>query len=64
MHGVTKPITVTIEHVGSSDNPPPFGHRTGYFTTFTVKRSEYGMTKMIPMVGDEVELMVGFEATK
>jgi polyisoprenoid-binding protein YceI len=64
MHGVTKPITATVERVGESSNPPPFGNRVGYVSTFTVKRSDFGMNKMIPMVGDEVELTVAFEAQK
>jgi polyisoprenoid-binding protein YceI len=64
LHGQTKPVTATLQRVGASSNPPPFGQRVGYFATFTVKRSDFGMSKMIPMVGDEVELMVAFEASK
>jgi len=64
MHGVTKPITATVQRVGDSNNPAPFGPRVGYYSTFTVKRSDFGMSKMIPMVGDEVELIVAFEAAK
>jgi polyisoprenoid-binding protein YceI len=63
MHGQTKSITTTVQRVGES-NAPQFGPRVGYYTTFTVKRSDFGMSSMIPMVGDEVELMVGFESKK
>ncbi|HTL30340.1 MAG TPA: YceI family protein [Tepidisphaeraceae bacterium] len=64
LHGVTKSITVTVTKTGEGDNPPPFGHRAGWESTFSVKRSEFGMTKMIPMVGDEVEVTIAIEAHK
>ena len=63
LHGVTKPVTVTIEKVGQSNNPQ-FGERVGFYTMFTVKRSDFGMSGMQPMSGDEVELAVAFETAK
>ena len=63
LHGVTKPITVTIQKVGQSNNPQ-FGERAGFFATFTVKRSDFGMSGMTQAIGDEVELAVAFETTK
>jgi polyisoprenoid-binding protein YceI len=64
LHGQTKSITVTVTKTGESSNPPPFGERVGWETMFKVKRSDFGMSKMIPMVGDEVELTVAIEASK
>ena len=63
LHGVTKSITITLTNVGSTKDPWG-GFRTGFESTFTVKRSDYGMTFMIPDVGDEVRLMVNMEAIK
>jgi polyisoprenoid-binding protein YceI len=63
LHGVTKPITVTIEKVGASNNPQ-FGDRVGFITTFKVKRSDFGMSGMTNMIGDEVELAAAFETKK
>ena len=63
LHGVTKPITVTIEKVGASNNPQ-FGERAGFFTMFKVKRSDFGMSGMTNMIGDEVELAAAFETKK
>jgi polyisoprenoid-binding protein YceI len=36
----------------------------GFETTFTIKRSDYGISFGIPGVGDEVTLMVGIEGAK
>ena len=61
LHGVTKPITIDLEHVGTRDHAR-FGHRCGFRTTFKIKRSDYGMTFMLPDdLGDEVTLLIGFE---
>ena len=62
LHGVTKPITIELEHIGTRDTPR--GHLCGFRTTFTIKRSDFGMTFMLGDLGDEVTLMIGIEGTK
>lgn len=63
LHGVTNPITVQMVKVGEGDDP--WGnYRIGFETTFTVNRSDFGMTHMPEMVGDEVTLTVSFEAIR
>lgn len=63
LHGVTKPVTLVLVG-GKTGEFPPGVHRTGYSTELTIKRSDYGMDKMIPAAGDEVVLMISFEGTK
>lgn len=63
LHGVTKPVTVTMEKVGTSNNPQ-FGERAGFYTKFTVKRSDFGMSGMTNMIGDDADLAVAFETAK
>ncbi len=63
LHGATRPITVTMTFGGVA-NDPRMGVRGGFATEFTIKRSDFGMDKMIPMVGDEVKLMVALEGVK
>jgi polyisoprenoid-binding protein YceI len=62
LHGATKPITVTLTRTGTKDTQ--MGKRTGLEGTFTVKRSDFGMNKMLDAVGDEVTLTVSVEAVK
>lgn len=63
LHGVTKEVTVkatvTAEGKGMKGEVV-----RGFNTTFTVKRSDYGIEKFIPVVGDEVTLMVSIEGSK
>ena len=49
LHGVTKPLTVTVKPTGSGADP--MGKKLGYETTFTFKRSDYGMTYGIDQQG-------------
>jgi len=62
LHGVTKRITVDLEHVGTRDHPR--GRLCGFSTTFTVSRSDFGVSFMPQGLGDDVTLMIGLEGKK
>jgi polyisoprenoid-binding protein YceI len=63
LHGVTKQVTVELRHVGAGKDP--FGmQRTGFETYFSIRRSDFGMNFMPQAIGDDVWLMVGFEAVR
>ena len=62
-HGVTRPLTVKVEHIGSGKDPWG-GYRAGFETSFMVKRSDFGMTHMLGGVGDEVRLTVNIEGIR
>lgn len=63
LHGVTKSVTVPLKFHGETEFPKGM-KRIGFSTEFTIKRSEFGMDKMVGPVGDDVDLMVSFEATR
>ena len=63
MHGVTKPLTVTLKKTGEGDRGRQ-GYRAGFETTFTLKRSDFGMTGMTNAVADEVTIMASIEGTR
>lgn len=61
MHGVTKPISFVATLVGTSQEK---GTRTGFGVDTTIRRSEFGMSFMLPDgLGDEVRLLFGIEGT-
>jgi polyisoprenoid-binding protein YceI len=64
MHGVTRPINVHLERVGSGKDPWG-GYRTGYEGSFVLKRSDFGMNfGSDGMLGDDVTVTVAFEGTR
>jgi polyisoprenoid-binding protein YceI len=63
LHGVTKVVSFTL--VGGQKAEFPKGtQRIGFVTELKLKRSDYGMAKMIPDVGDEVRIFISFEAVQ
>ena len=64
LRGVTKPLTVTMNHTGSGNAGPRFGYRAGFETIFTLKRSDFGMTALMNFLGDEVKVILSIEASR
>lgn len=63
MHGVSLPVPLEVKFIGAGEDP--FGDvRTGYQAKATIKRSDFGMTNLIPVAGDEVEITINIEAIK
>ncbi len=63
MLGVTKPVTFVLRG-GKEAEFPKGTHRTGFFTEFSIKRSDFGMAKLLGPVGDLVKITVSVEAIK
>ncbi len=63
LHGVTKSLTLTVLKIGEGKDPWG-GYRIGFESTFTIKRSDFGMTKMLEAAGDEVVVTFATEGIK
>lgn len=62
--GVTKPVTLAVQSLNCGLNPINRKETCGADVTATLNRSEFGMTRHIPAVGDEVRLLIQVEATR
>jgi len=58
MHGVTKPIMLDAKFTGAGNNPMSKAFTIGFSATGTIKRSDFGVTKYVPLIGDDVKLMI------
>ena len=58
LHGVTRPVTLKARFLGSGVNPINKAYTVGFEATATFKRSDFGVSKYVPMVGDEVHLTI------
>ncbi len=63
LHGVTKPLTVTLERIGSGKGMQG-EYRTGFEAIFTIKRSDFGMNWRLDLLGDEVRVTVAVEGIR
>jgi len=62
LRDVTKPVVldVTLNKVGEGRGGAP---KIGFNATTTIKRSEWGIAKMVPTVSDEIEIRITTEAS-
>jgi polyisoprenoid-binding protein YceI len=64
LRGVTKPVVLDVVFNGHGVSPFGGGERMGFDGTTTIKRSDFGMGAMVPMVGDEVQIQFAVEFTR
>ena len=62
MHGVTKPLSFTLK--GGKRVQMQGKEQSGFTTDLALKRSDFGMDKMLNALGDEVFISIGMEGTK
>lgn len=62
--GVTKPVTLAANFNGAGKNPFSNVPMIGFSATTSFKRSDFGMTKLVPAVSDEVSLIIEAEFQK
>ncbi len=57
-HGVTKPVTLHAHFNGAGRNPIGIAYIAGFEVSGQIKRSDFGVAKFVPMVGDDVNLII------
>lgn len=60
--GVTKPVVLDVT-LNNALKEQPFAKKPalGFSGTTRIKRSEFGMSKFVPMIGDEVQIIIEAE---
>lgn len=65
LHGVSKPLVLDAVFVGAGANPLSKAYTAGFQATGRLKRTDFGISKYVPLVSDEVVLTISapFEKT-
>ncbi|QOF80357.1 YceI family protein [Variovorax sp. 38R] len=58
LHGVTRNVTFDVSFVGAGMNPVKQVYTIGFDIRGRIRRSEYGVTTALPMIGDELGLVI------
>jgi polyisoprenoid-binding protein YceI len=58
LHGVTRPLTLHAVFNGAGVNPLSKAYTVGFQGTAVIHRSDFGVTKYVPLVGDEVRITI------
>jgi polyisoprenoid-binding protein YceI len=63
LHGVTKPVVFTVTFNGAGTNPLDHAYTVGFEVRGQIKRSAFGVSKYLGLIGDDVDLIIsaGFE---
>jgi len=64
IHGVTKTATFDVTINGIGPHPMMKSPSAGFDAVTKIKRSDFGVGKYVPMVGDEVSLRITMEASE
>jgi polyisoprenoid-binding protein YceI len=64
LHGVTKPVTITLKGGDKVVEFPKKTKRIGFVSSFSIRRSEFGVSADLKLLGDEVPIVIGIEAAK
>lgn len=58
MHGVTRDVTFETAFVGAGINPAKQVYTIGFDIRGRIRRSDFGVTAALPMIGDELSLII------
>jgi polyisoprenoid-binding protein YceI len=62
IHGVTKPATLNVKVLKAAEHPMKKVPAVGFEVSTTIKRSDFGVSKYVPNVSDEIQIRIGMEA--
>lgn len=57
-HGVTKPVELDATFKASGTNPMSKAFTIGFEVKGKLKRSDFGVSKYVPLVGDDIDLII------
>jgi polyisoprenoid-binding protein YceI len=58
LHGVTRPVMLHARFKGAGVNPLDKAYTIGFDVTGHIKRSAFGVAAYVPLIGDDVELII------
>jgi polyisoprenoid-binding protein YceI len=64
LHGVTKPVHLTVDRFHCGMNLISMKNVCGANATATIKRSDFGVDKYAPVLADDVKVIIQIEAIK
>jgi len=64
LHGVTKPVSFTLKGGDKVVEFPKKTMRIGFVSSFSIRRSDFGVKADLKLLGDEIPILIGIEAAK
>ncbi|CAA9889898.1 conserved exported hypothetical protein [Candidatus Methylobacter favarea] len=64
LHGITRPVHLTVDHFHCGMNLIAMKNTCGANAVTTIKRTDFGVSKYAPALADEVKIIIQIEALK
>jgi polyisoprenoid-binding protein YceI len=64
IRGVTKPVTLDVTFQGTGSSPMDNSFRAGFQASGTINRTEFGVSYGVPLVSEEVQLLLDLQIVK
>ncbi|HEX4073503.1 MAG TPA: YceI family protein [Planctomycetaceae bacterium] len=64
LHGVTKPLKFTLKGGDKVVEFPKRKKRIGFVSSFSIRRSDFGVSADLKSLGDEIPILIGIEAAR
>ncbi len=64
LHGIAKPVHLTVDHFYCGMNMIAIKYTCGANATTSIKRSDFGVDKYVPAIADKVDIAIQIEATR
>jgi polyisoprenoid-binding protein YceI len=58
LHGVTRPVVLKAKLNRGGVNPMTKAYTIGFEVSGHIKRSDFGVSQYVPLIGDDVELII------
>lgn len=62
--GITRPLKLSVSNFRCGPNPISKRPQCGADASASIRRSEFGLTRALPGISDEIRILVGIEANK
>ena len=64
LHGISKPVHLTVDHFYCGMNAIRLKYTCGANAITTIKRSDFDIDKYVPMISDDVKVLIQVEVTR
>ena len=64
LHGATRPVVLELRLNRIGRHSFSFGYAAGFSATAKLKRSDFGMKRLLPAVGDEIDIRLEIEGLR
>ena len=58
LHGVTKPVVLEVKFRAAGPNAMSKHYTVGFDAMMSIKRSDFGVAKIVPVVADHVDITI------